>query len=153
MPFDTEWAKAKAQAARDSSTARTRLDGATTGGGGGGGGGQDLVVVQDDLGAVGHSAYRLHGGLKAAGGHAKAASEGAGTELSGSNFTAGAALTKLSSTWDTQVKTLLEACAHISNHLDYSSTAYGAEDQKIATTMRDAGKKAMTPSRIAEYYG
>ncbi|MEV0262774.1 hypothetical protein AB0I49_15730 [Streptomyces sp. NPDC050617] len=149
MVFDTEWAQAKVRAAQQSSAARTRLNGTTTGDGGGQ---EDLIVAQDDLGVVGHSAHRLHGGLTAAGSHAKTASEDAGTELTGSHFTAGAALTKLSSTWDTQVKTLLEACAHISNHLDYSSKAYGAEDQKIATTMRDAQKKAMTPSRIAEYY-
>ncbi|MDT0543505.1 MULTISPECIES: hypothetical protein [Streptomyces] len=123
MSFDDEWQRAKA-----------------------------LVAGRDDLGRVGHAAYRLHGGLRAAGRHAKVNSEAAGAELAKDHFATGSALTRLADTWQTQVDTLLEACAHISNHLDHSATRYREEDAKIETGMHDARRRLMTPSRIAEYY-
>lgn len=152
MSFDGEWEQAKARAVRDGSP-RTRLNQMPASGGGGGGGGEGtLVAVRDDLGRVGHAGYKLHGGLSAAGGHAKANSKAAGAELTGDHFATGAALTKVVDTWQTQVDTLLEACAHISNHLDYSSKRYGEDDAKIETGMHDIRKRLMTPSRIADYY-
>ncbi|WP_158104793.1 hypothetical protein, partial [Streptomyces milbemycinicus] len=111
-----------------------------------------LVVKRDDLGRVGHAAYELHGGLRAAGGHAKATSKAAGTDLTTDHFATGAALTKVADTWQSQVDTLLEACARISNHLDYSTKRYGDEDATIATGLHDAHKRLLIPSRIAEYY-
>ncbi|MFI1338170.1 hypothetical protein ACH4U7_50560 [Streptomyces sp. NPDC020845] len=111
-----------------------------------------LVAGHDDLGRVGHAAYELYGGLHAAGGHAKVNSKAAGAELDKDRFATGAALTKVADTWQTQVDTLLEACAHISNHLGYSTERYGDEDTTIATGLHDVHQRLMTPSRIAEYY-
>ncbi|MGK5627783.1 hypothetical protein [Streptomyces sp. URMC 123] len=113
---------------------------------------EDLVVRRDDLGRVGHAAYKLHGGLAAHGEHAKANSTAAGTDLAGDGFATGAALKETVRTWSTQVKTLMEACAHISNHLDHSSKKYGEEDARIATSLRDARNQAMTVSRINDYF-
>ncbi|MGO4753282.1 hypothetical protein AB4212_32535, partial [Streptomyces sp. 2MCAF27] len=66
------------------------------------------VATHDDLGRVGHAAYELYGGLRAAGGHAKVNSKAAGAELDKDRFATGAALTKVADTWQTQVDTLLE---------------------------------------------
>lgn len=87
------------------------------------------MVTSSDLAHVAHCAYRLHGGLKAVGGHADKNSKEAGAELTGDHLPSGAALTRLASTWESRVKTL-----------------------QIATSLRDAQHRLMTPSRIAEYY-
>ncbi|MEU5641053.1 hypothetical protein [Streptomyces milbemycinicus] len=148
MSFDDEWERAKARAMGDG-PARMRLNQLVAAGGGSGG---TLLARRDDLGRVGHAAYELHGGLRAAGGHAKVNSKAAGAELTTDHFATGAALTKVADTWQSQVDTLLEACAHISDHLDYSTKRYGDEDATIATGLHDVHKRLMTPSRIAEYY-
>ncbi|MEU5613238.1 hypothetical protein AB0H03_31755 [Streptomyces sparsogenes] len=147
MSFDDEWERAKAWAMGDG-PARMRVNHLVASDGGSG----TLAARRDDLGRVSHAAYKLHGGLRSAGGHAKANSKAAGAELTTDHFATGAALTRVVDTWQTQVDTLLEACAHISNHLDYSAKRYGEEDAKIESGMHDARKRLMTPSRIAEYY-
>ncbi|MER7790715.1 hypothetical protein [Streptomyces sp. NPDC097640] len=69
MSFDSEWSQLKADAAGQQS-AQTRLNqlAAADGGGGGKDGGKtsDLIVHQDDLDAVGHEAFILHGELQKA---------------------------------------------------------------------------------------
>jgi hypothetical protein len=149
MSFDDEWAQLVAKASQDR-VAQTRLNQLDGGGGGGGQGG--LTVKQDDLGLVGRAAHGLHTGLKADGKHPVAASKSAGTELTGDNFDSGAALTEVAETWGTQVSALMESCAHISNHLDFSSRSYGQEEEKIEAGMRDVQGRLMSPSRISEYY-
>ncbi len=99
---------------------------------------------QDDLGDVGHEAFILHGELKK-----KADVAGAGVDKSGSGSTmqAAAALkshnlglgTELESTveiWTSQVKHVLQACAHISDHLDYSKKLHAQEDARIGAEIR-----------------
>ncbi|MCI0386124.1 hypothetical protein [Streptomyces sp. CNQ085] len=149
MSFDEEWAQLVARAGQERSvrTRPNRLDG---GGGGGGQGG--LTVRQDDLKLIGRAAHGLHTGLKAGGRHPVPASRSAGIRLSGDNFTSGAALSQVAETWERQVGTLLEACAHISNHLDFSSRSYGAEEERIETGMRNLRGQLMNPSRISDYY-
>ncbi|SFK38713.1 hypothetical protein [Streptomyces pini] len=151
MSFDDEWAQLVAKASQERS-AQTRLNRLDGGGGGDGGGQGGLTVKQDDLGLIGRAAHGLHTGLKADGKHPVSAGKSAGTQLSGDNFTSGAALSKVAETWETQVGTLLEACAHISNHLDFSSRSYGAEEEKIETGMRNLQGQLMNPSRISDYY-
>ncbi|MDT0544360.1 MULTISPECIES: hypothetical protein [Streptomyces] len=64
MSFDSEWSQLKADAAGQQS-AHTRLNQlAAAGGGEDGGKASDLIVHQDDLGAVGHEAFVLHGELQ-----------------------------------------------------------------------------------------
>ncbi|MFI8827791.1 hypothetical protein [Streptomyces sp. NPDC053431] len=141
-----EWERAKA-AVQERHEAQTRLNQlAPDGGGGGGGGGgdADLVVHQDDLGAVGHEAFILHGELKK---KADIAGTGADKSGSGSTMQAAAALkshhlelgSELATTvevWTSQVKHVLQACAHISNHLDYSKKLHAQEDERIAAELR-----------------
>ncbi|MCK8432123.1 hypothetical protein G3I77_03510 [Streptomyces sp. D2-8] len=149
-----EWERAKA-AASEGQAARMRLNQA----GAAGAGDSDLVVHQDDLGAVGHEAFILHGELKK---KADVAGTGVDKNGSGSTMQAAAALkshnlglgAELESTveiWTSQVKHVLQACAHISNHLDYSKKLYAREDAGIAAEIR--GRTGPLPvSALNDYF-
>ncbi|GAA2401863.1 hypothetical protein GCM10010420_31100 [Streptomyces glaucosporus] len=69
-----------------------------------------------------------------------------------SNFTLGAELGLTVGLWESQLKTLLQSCAHISNHLDYSAKAYAKEDDEIAAQMRHRSGAAMSVSEIEKFY-
>ncbi|NXY98630.1 hypothetical protein HYE82_30480 [Streptomyces sp. BR123] len=114
----------------------------------------DLVVTQDDLGAVGHEAFLVHGQLRG-----KADIAGAGTgataraaaECSTRNLALGPELSATLSTWDSQVKTVLQMYAHISNHLDFSKKAHADNDEAIAASLRHRDGSAMSVSEIQRY--
>ncbi|KOY50166.1 hypothetical protein [Streptomyces sp. XY332] len=133
MTFDEEWADAKRTAAA-------------------GGSSFDLVVTQDDLGAVGHEAFLVHGEL-----HKKTDIAGTGataraaTECSARNLGMGSELSVTLSTWDSQVKTVLQMYAHISNHLDFSKKAHANDDEAIAASMRHRDGSALSVSEIQRY--
>lgn len=99
--------------------------------GGGGGGGYDLVVDRDDLGAIGSDAYDLLGRMGNEGDIARASTFDAATALTHGNFASGAAVLKVHDFWQTHLKTLLDACAQISNHLDYSKARHAEDEVKI----------------------
>ncbi|MEY7975595.1 hypothetical protein AB8O53_04550 [Streptomyces pilosus] len=151
MSFDDEWASAR--------TAAMRLNG--TGGDGGAKaepGTADYVVEDDELGDIGHAAFGLFNGLDSGGKHAAAASETAGTGLKGDGFASGAALTEVNKTWERQVRTLLQACGHISNHLDHTKKSRKADDDWIGARLRIVGPVvpgddgAVSASRIDTYF-
>lgn len=139
MTWDQEWAAARA-------TATTmRINHADEGPGGASGGGADLTVHRDDLGAIGHDAFTLHGRLARDGDHARVTTFDASVALTNGNFTSGTQLMKVHDRWNKQLRTLLDACAHISDHLDYTKATHAANDADIA------GK--LTPiSKINEYF-
>ncbi|GGV29813.1 hypothetical protein GCM10010293_29750 [Streptomyces griseoflavus] len=149
MSFDDEWASAK--------TTAMHLNGA-----GGGAtakpGTADYVVEDDELGDIGHAAFDLFNGLDSGGKHAAAASGTAGTSLKGDGFASGAALTEVNKTWETQVRTLLQACAHISNHLDHTKKSRKADDDWIGARLRIVGPLvpgddgAVSASQIDTYF-
>ncbi|MDH2388480.1 hypothetical protein QCN29_06715 [Streptomyces sp. HNM0663] len=152
MSFEDEWAAEKAAVAM-------RLNKAdSTGGSTPVKGSGDYVVEDDDLGEIGHAAHGLFIGLESAGKHANAVSETAGTSLKGDGFDSGAALSEVNKTWETQVKTLLQACAHISNHLNYTKKSNKAEDDWIAAQLRIVGPVApgvdgaVSASQIDKYF-
>jgi hypothetical protein len=150
MAWD-EWEQLKAEAAKKHA-AHTELNQVmNTGGGGGSVSDADLVVHDDELGKLGHMAYELHGRLQKDGHHASASTHGAAAELSDDGLDTGKALSEVHDAWNTQVGTLLEACARISNHLDFSRAQHAKDDAKIATGMRDAAGHLMTVSRISDY--
>ncbi|MEU6661132.1 hypothetical protein [Streptomyces sp. NPDC046821] len=136
MAWD-EWQQSK-DAVSERRTVRTQLNQAEPAGGG------DLVVRQDDLGAVGHEAFILHGELRK---RADIAGAGADKDGAGSTMRAAAALkshhfalgSELATTvemWTSQVKSVLQACGHISNHLDYSKKMHAHDDARIAADVR-----------------
>ncbi|TLQ42617.1 hypothetical protein [Streptomyces marianii] len=152
MSFEGEWAAVKAAAAM-------RLNQAGgTGGSTPAKGSADYVIEDDDLGAIGHAAYGLFNGLQAGGKHAGAASETAASGLKGDGFDAGAALSEVNGTWETQVRTLLQACAHISNHLNFTKKSAKADDDWIAAQLRIVGPVApgddgaVPVSKISQFF-
>jgi len=109
------------------------------------GGAADLVVNQDDLGAIGHEAYLLHGRLSRDGDHARPSTFDASIALTNGNFTSGSELLKVHDRWNSQLRTLLDACARISNHLDYSKSVHAKDDA-------DIGGQLLSTSKIDEYF-
>ncbi|MEU4355046.1 hypothetical protein [Streptomyces virginiae] len=118
-----------------------------------------MVVHQDDLGEVGHEAFLLHGQLQKQADIAGAGADGSGNgstmqaaaSLKTAGFSLGGELETAVSVWTSQVKTVLQACAHISNHLDYSKKAHAADDEAIAASLRNRDGSAVSVSRIDEY--
>ncbi|MGW5343670.1 hypothetical protein [Streptomyces sp. NPDC004050] len=134
MTFDEEWAAAKQSAATAGGTS------------------YDLVVTQDDLGAVGHEAFVVHGELRKKSDVAGTGATGrAAAECSAKHLAIGSELSVTLSTWDSQVKTVLQMYAHISNHLDYSQQAHARDDEAIAASLRHRDGSAMSVSEIQRY--
>ncbi|QXE36630.1 hypothetical protein KQY30_22815 [Streptomyces sp. GMY02] len=134
MSFDDEWSQLKSAAADRSSASQMQLN-TLDGGGGGPIPEGDLAVSQDDLARIGDEAFKLYRRLDTDGDHAKASSYEAATSLK-DDFAIGGALSTVTDKWNSQVDTLLAACAHISNHLDYSSNAHAGDEYYIATQFR-----------------
>ncbi|WP_328944542.1 hypothetical protein OG259_26615 [Streptomyces sp. NBC_00250] len=133
MSFDEEWAVDKAAA---TDNARMRLNqAAPSAGGPGGAGNADLSVSSDELGAIGGDAYVLRERLAKDGDHARPGTFDAAIALTNGNFGSGSALLTVHDRWNTQLRTLLDACAQISNHLDYSAASHAKEEQDIAASL------------------
>ncbi|GAA1434809.1 hypothetical protein GCM10009601_59960 [Streptomyces thermospinosisporus] len=156
MAWD-EWEQLKAQAA-DRPPAHMQLNQAPAQGGSGGK--PDLVARQDDLGAVGHDAFVLHGDLVkkvdiAGAGmnsdHAGSTHQAA-TELSSSHFTMGDELMTTLSVWESQVKAVRQACAHISNHLDFSKKLHANDDARIAAVIAQRDGSELPVSELEKYF-
>nr|WP_202530056.1 MULTISPECIES: hypothetical protein [unclassified Streptomyces] len=123
-----------------------RLNGLPAEGGSGSSGpsNPDLAVNQDNLGAIGHDAYELHTRLSKDGDHARPSTFDAAVALTNGNFSSGSALLKVHDRWKTHMKTLLDACAQISNHLDYTKAAHAKDDVQI-------GGDLISVSKLNEY--
>ncbi|OKK19717.1 hypothetical protein AMK16_16815 [Streptomyces sp. CB00455] len=130
MSFDEEWSAARASAAANVSMRLNHLPAAPADPGGGSGGG-DLELNQDHIGAIGSDAYELHSRLQTDGKHASASTAEAASALAQEGFAAGAALAKANSTWESQVQTLIAACANISNGLNYSLSSHAKDEQQL----------------------
>lgn len=153
MSFEQEWNQQKSRAA-DEQPAHMQLNGAKgTGGHHGKGGGPDgdLVVHDDQLGKIGDMGRDLRGRLSTYGDHARQNTFDASIELFNDGLDTGSALTELHDAWNTKLQTLKEACAHISNHLDYTRSAHRKDEDKIITELNSIDGKRMTVSRIYEY--
>ncbi|MFF3936375.1 hypothetical protein [Streptomyces phaeofaciens] len=125
-----EWERAKAQAA-DQSATRMQLNQYPADQGGDGTQG-DLVASQKDLQAVGTAAHDLFEDFTTYSGHARVASEAAAGGLKGEGFALGGALEHVTERWSEQTRTLLDACAHISNHLRFTKNQHAADDSYIS---------------------
>lgn len=159
MTFHDEWAQLKADA-RAARSAETQLSAAGAGPGGRSSAtGPDLVVHQDDLGRVGNEAFRLHGMLQkaadVAGGGANKSGAGttaqAAAELRSRNLASGSELYTMLEVWTSQVKTVLQMCAHISNHLDYSVNLHAQDEKHIAASMKRRNGLPVPVSELEKY--
>ncbi|MFE9408578.1 hypothetical protein ACFYN0_07250 [Streptomyces sp. NPDC006704] len=155
MAWD-EWEQLKSRAAEKQDTS-TQLNSQP---GSGGGGDADLVVHQDDLGAVGHEAFQLHARL-----HDQVDIAGAGADQSGAgttmqaaaalkshHFDMGSGLETTVTVWTSQVKAVLQAFAHISNHLDYSQKLHARDDETIGAEVRNRDGSAVSMSVLSSYF-
>ncbi|WP_228925561.1 hypothetical protein [Streptomyces sp. DH7] len=138
MTFEKEWAELRAAAAERGAM---QINSAPAQGGGGS---ADLVVNRDDLGAIGNDAYELRTKLSKDGDHARPATFDAAIALTNGNFASGSAVLKVHNFWQTHLKTLLDSCAHISNHLDYTKALHSKDDVKI-------GGDLSSISKLSEY--
>lgn len=127
MTFEQEWAELRAAAAERTAMQIDSIPAE----GGGGGGGYDLVVNRDDLGAIGNDAYHLLGRLQKEGDIAGSSTSDAAAALTNGNFVSGSAVRKVHDFWQTHLRTLLDSCAQISNHLDYSKAQHAKDEAKI----------------------
>ncbi|MEU2405125.1 hypothetical protein ACFUJX_00420 [Streptomyces rubiginosohelvolus] len=134
MAWD-EWERLKAEAA-DHRPARMQLNQVPPEPSGGGGSQQgDLAVNQTDLAAIGDAAFELHQGFGRVSEHARAASQKAAGGLKTQGFALGGALDHVASRWIDQSRSLLDATAHISNHLDFTKGAHAGDEVHIAGTV------------------
>ncbi|MFJ3996993.1 hypothetical protein [Streptomyces parvus] len=114
---------------------------------------------QDDLGAVGSEAFRVRGELRKRTNLAGAGADkaGAGTtaraaaELQSRNLSAGGELYTTLEVRTSQVKPVLEMCAHISNHPDYSKKSAANDEGEIAATLRGRNGSAVPVSELQKY--
>lgn len=128
MSFEDEWAQCKAAAADEQAMQLNRIPGAPPTPPANG----DLAVDQKDLAAVGDAAYDIYQRLNKDGQHASDATQAAGLSLP--DFALGGALGNVYTDWIGQLSPLLGACAHISNHLDYTKKAHAGDEEAIATS-------------------
>ncbi|MEU3525562.1 hypothetical protein AB0E62_17095 [Streptomyces sp. NPDC038707] len=155
MAWD-EWEDLKRQASTER-TPRTQLDQLADSAGGGG---KDLIVHQDDLGAIGHEAYALHDALRkqadidgmGSDGRSAGTTAQAANELRSHGFATGPALSSSVRTWTSQVNSLLQACATISNHLNYSQKTHTHDDALIAASLKRADGSATPVSELSKYF-
>ncbi|MER6498159.1 hypothetical protein ABT218_01745 [Streptomyces sp. NPDC001455] len=138
MTFDAEWATLRAESAQQ---VNMRLNSA---GSSQGGSDADLLVNQDNLGAIGHDAYELRTRLSKDGDQARPSTFDAAIALTNGNFDSGSALLKVHDRWNNQLRTLLDACAQISNHLNYTKSAHAKDDVQI-------GGDLIAVSKLNEY--
>jgi hypothetical protein len=136
MAWD-EWEQLKAQAAeRHSAKMELNQLPADPGGGSSGDSPQgDLRVSQKDLAAVGNAAYQLHQDFAHYSDYARTASLTAAGGLKKQGFALGPALDHVAERWVDQVQSLLDATAHISNHLDYTKGAHAGDEVYIASAI------------------
>ncbi|MFJ7996706.1 hypothetical protein ACIQ7D_06025 [Streptomyces sp. NPDC096310] len=138
MTFDSEWAALRAESTQRVSM---RLNSAPTGpGGSSGSASADLAVNQDNLGAIGHEAYGPRTRLSKEGDHARPTTFDAAIALTNGNFESGSGLLKVHDRWNTHLKTLLDALAQVSNHLNYTKSSQQKEDVQIAGDLISVSK-------------
>ncbi|MYV57972.1 hypothetical protein [Streptomyces sp. SID3212] len=152
MAWD-EWEQLKTAAAESRSTGMrlNQLPGDQGGGGGTAGDAQgDLKVTQSDLAAIGDKAFKLYNRLWKEARVAVPSSDKAAGDLTTQGFALGAALQHVSVRWEDQLKSLMDACAHISNHMDYTKNAHAGDEHFIQGQLSSI---AMLDQGFDEAYG
>ncbi|WP_199551635.1 hypothetical protein [Streptomyces sp. N35] len=135
-----EWEQLKADAAgrQEERTQLNQLPAEGGGGSGGGGGGKDLVVRDNELGKLGNLAYDLRERFRTDSDLARPSTFDASIELFNDGLDTGSALTELHDAWNSKTRTVKEACAHISNGLDFARSQHAKDDVKIETAIKSS---------------
>ncbi|MFE9824183.1 hypothetical protein ACFYSH_18930 [Streptomyces sp. NPDC005791] len=130
MAWD-EWEQLKAEA--QERTANMQLNQASSQGESGGGGQGDLAVDQQDLAAIGDSAFKLFEDLGRYGRDAWSSSQTAAKNLTTQEFELGSGLDVVQKKWEKQLQSLVDACAHISNHMEFTKKTHQGDEYYIAS--------------------
>jgi hypothetical protein len=138
MAWD-EWEQLKAQAAERQPT-HMRLNQLDPGDGSPGSAGGpssygDLKVPNASLTKISTSAHGLYNQLWDKARVATAPSDTAASDLSRQGFALGGGLQTISTRWEEQLKSLMDACAQISNHLQVSKKIHAGDDHYIERQM------------------
>ncbi|MBV2353577.1 hypothetical protein KUM39_04255 [Streptomyces sp. J2-1] len=139
MSWD-EWEQLKADAVTRGQDAGTRIHLDQLPGDLGGGAGTpaqtgDLRVEQTDLTKIGGAAHTLYNQLWDRGRLSNTGVDAAAGDLTRQGFALGAGLRHVSDKWDTQLKSLLDACAQISNHMQVTKKIHAGDEAYIARRM------------------
>ncbi|MFF0159545.1 hypothetical protein ACFYRY_18715 [Streptomyces sp. NPDC005263] len=132
-----EWDQLKAQAAERQS-AHMQLNQLDPGDGGRyvrPSGYGDLKVKNESLTKISKSAHDLYNQLWDKARVAVAPSDSAASDLSKQGFELGAGLQHVSNRWDEQLKSLMDACAQISNHLQVTKKLHSGDENFIERQM------------------
>ncbi|MCC9739110.1 hypothetical protein [Streptomyces sp. MNU89] len=89
----------------------------------------DLKAGQTDLAQIGDEAFQLYKRLWDEARPQDA--DPAGPDLDRQGFALGAALKHVSTRWDKQLGSLMDACALISNHMEFSNKVHTEDDTRI----------------------
>ncbi|MEU7428529.1 hypothetical protein [Streptomyces sp. NPDC040750] len=163
MAWD-EWDRLKADAAQGQST-QMRLNHVDPGGGTYGpyvtpSETGDLKVGHKDLEKIGGAAHRLYDQLWDKARVATPSSDSAAGDLSKQGFALGAGLQHASNRWEEQLKSLMDACAQISNHMQTTKKVHANDENYIQRQMSsidalDDGfdERVGTPGKKNSIYG
>ncbi|MBQ1093799.1 hypothetical protein [Streptomyces sp. B93] len=163
MAWD-EWERLKAEAAADRPTGM-RLNQLPVEGGESSAPGDpakygDLNVNQRDLAKIGKNAFDLYNDLWDQARQAVPSSEKAARTLTSRGLALGSALQHVATRWDEQLSSLMDACAHISNHMTVTKRLHAEDDHYIRRQMSsidvlDAGfdERVGRPGPRNEIYG
>ncbi|MCX3062196.1 hypothetical protein [Streptomyces beihaiensis] len=95
----------------------------------------DLKVSNGDLIKIGSHAHTLYNQLWDKARVALPSSDTAASDLSGQGFALGSGLQHVSNRWDQQLKSLMDACAQISNHLQVTKKIHAGDEHYIQRQM------------------
>ncbi|MEU1090539.1 hypothetical protein ABZ401_27595 [Streptomyces sp. NPDC005892] len=95
----------------------------------------DLKVSQSDLTKIGGQAHSLYNNLCSKARVATPSSDKAAGDLSGQGFALGGGLKHVSNRWEEQLKSLMDACAHISNHMQVTKKVHAGGEHYIQRQM------------------
>ncbi|MEV5429534.1 hypothetical protein [Streptomyces sp. NPDC052701] len=164
MAWD-EWEQLKAEALqRQQGSTHMQLNQLDGGAGSGGpslpGKYGDLKVSNDGLTKIGKAAHELYDRLWGEARVAVPSSDLAAADLSKQGFALGAGLEHVSNRWEEQLKSLMDACAHISNHMRVTKKLHVGDEGYIQRRMSsiaalDAGfdERVGAPGKKNKIYG
>ncbi|MBY8868984.1 hypothetical protein [Streptomyces sennicomposti] len=120
----------------------------------------DLKVKNSQLQKIGTDAHQLYNQLWDKARVATPSSDAAATDLSKQGFVLGAGLQHVSDRWEQQLKSLMDACAQISNHMHTTKKLHAGDDgyiqrQMSSIDMLDAGfeERVGAPGKKNPVYG
>ncbi|MFI2206874.1 hypothetical protein ACH47Z_40425 [Streptomyces sp. NPDC020192] len=88
----------------------------------------DLKVTQHDLAKIGSEAHTLYNHLWDKARLSNTSVDSAASDLTTQGFALGAGLQHVSNQWDTQLNSLMDACAQISNHMQVTKKIHAGDD-------------------------